>query len=385
MNQPVKKAIKVLYNDAGVNPIYTLIIDGNNLIKKCMVDPKVNTRGQHIGAIFQFILQLKLMLKKKDWDFVYVMWDGPNSGVLRYNIYEQYKANRDKTYETTQFDKDNNEYVKRIINFSKKRKIEEDKVVRESEKDQYDRERLSIMKCLEELFIRQVMVEDVEGDDLMAYYVLNKQDNEKIVILTEDGDLAQLINKDVCIYSIRLKDFITEKNFYEKFGYSHENVLISKILTGDVSDNIKGIKGLGNDTLIKIMPEIKKNKVTLEDIISRARDINIERKFDKKKPLIACDNIVNSITDGIQGTKIYEINEKIINLKKPLITDNAKEELDAIMYAPIDPDGRSLKNLYRYIIADDITELLDSNKFSTFFSDFKRIENKEKIYAEKCS
>lgn len=54
------------------------------------------------------------------------------------------------------------------------------------------------------------------------------------------------------------------------------------------------------------------------------------------------------------------------------------------MYAPLDPDGRSLQNLYNIILSYGIDELKDSNKFGNFFIEFKYlIDKEEKFLREK--
>lgn len=105
-----------------------------------------------------------------------------------------------------------------------------------------------------------------------------------------------------------------------------------------------------------------------------------ERKADKKKPLKWTENIINRVTDGIQGEDIFEINEKIINLRKPLLTPEAIEQIDSMMYTPLDPDGRSLQNLYNIILSYGIDELKDSNKFGNFFIEFKYLIDKEEKF-----
>ena len=90
------------------------------------------------------------------------------------------------------------------------------------------------------------------------------------------------------------------------------------------------------------------------------------------------ENIVNRVTDGCQGENIYEINEKIIDLKNPLMTDEAKELIESIMYAPIDPTNRNMENLYNIVIKYDIDKLKDSTTFGNFFSEFMYIIDKEK-------
>ena len=64
-----------------------------------MEDEKVNSRGEHIGGIFLTLLKLKMLLTKKQYDYVYVFFDDEDSGILRYEIYPDYKGNRDKNYE----------------------------------------------------------------------------------------------------------------------------------------------------------------------------------------------------------------------------------------------------------------------------------------------
>jgi hypothetical protein len=52
--------------------------------------------------------------------------------------------------------------------------------------------------------------------------------------------------------------------------------------------------------------------------------------------------------------------------------------MEGMMYAPIDPTGRSYTNLYKMILADKIEEFDSDNRFTSFFAPFKRLEEKEK-------
>ena len=62
-----------------------------------------------------------------------------------------------------------------------------------NEKEIFYEQREIIMKCLEELFVRQCVCDKVEADDLIAYYVNHKKPNERIVIMSNDMDLTQLM------------------------------------------------------------------------------------------------------------------------------------------------------------------------------------------------
>ena len=387
MKQVVRKSRAEANNVSTEKNIYTLLVDGNNLLKISLVDKRMNGKGEEYGAVFLFLRQLGQLLQKKDFDFCIVCWDGDGSGVLRYNYYKDYKANRDKHYEMiggmSEYDRKINEYVKKVLNYSKNNKKE----VKRSETDDecFQRQRALIQNILENLYIRQFIYDDVEGDDLIAYYVQHKKPNEKVVIVSGDRDLTQLINDDVCQYIPTIKKFISPKNSVEELGITHENTLVKKILCGDVSDNIKGIKGIGEQTLIKLFPEIKDTKTSIEAIVERSKQLLEERKADKKKPLKSLENIVNCVTDGIQGDKIYEVNKKIIDLSEPLLTKEALEGLQAEMYAPLGDDDRNINNVYNIIVENGMSDLTNEKVFGNLFGFFERIIKMEQNYSKKSS
>mgnify|MGYP000578486296 CR=1 FL=1 len=384
MRQVIRKAIANAYNIDTSPIIYTLIVDGNNLLKISSVDKRLNGKNEEYGIVYQFLWQIKNILQKRDFNFCYVMWDGEKSGQLRYQYYQDYKISRGKTYEISgsksEYDKQIESYCKKVIDYHKKNNKKEVKR-EETDEENFERQQNILFSALEELFVRQVICDEVEGDDLIAYYVKNKKPNEKIVIISGDRDLTQLISDDVCVYIPSLKKFITPDNHIKEIGYTHENVLIKKMICGDNSDSIKGIKGVGEKTFFDLFPEAKTSKMDLESILRRSQELIDERIANKKKPLESTKNIINRVTIGCQGKDIYEINKKIIDLKEPLLTKEAKEELDALIHAPLDPENRSFKNLYTIIQENDMVDLLDEGKFSNFFSAYhKLIDNEVKYY-----
>lgn len=389
MAQPVRKIIADAHPEIAEKPIYTLLVDGTNVLKICEVASKINTRGEEYGAFFTFLVKMKALLKKKDFDYVYVVFDDDNSGIMRYRLYNEYKANRDKNYETfmdgeSDYAKAFNENLRKMRasifgNKPKKEKTPEEV----KKKEDFARQRHMLMKYFEELFIRCICDHDTEGDDIMAYYVMNKKPNEKVVIVSGDMDLTQLLAPDVCIFNPRTNSFVTYENFKSLNGYPSENVLIKKIFCGDTSDNIGNIDGLSETKLFDMMPEMKDRPVTVEEVRNRAKLLNEERVSNKKKPLKVWENVVNGVSRRNYDGDFYEINEKIINLRKPLLTKSAVEELEAMRYTPIDPEGRSFGNVAVYVAEDDILDLLDSNKFSNFFIEFNALAHREKAKFEK--
>jgi 5'-3' exonuclease len=89
-----------------------------------------------------------------------------------------------------------------------------------------------------------------------------------------------------------LKQYITIDNYNQFFKHHHSNAALIKILCGDNSDCIKGVKRLGEDTLLKHFPEIKDRPVTLQEIIDRSIELQSERVTNKQKPLQIFDNII---------------------------------------------------------------------------------------------
>lgn len=390
MAQPVRRQIVEKHPELSDKPIYTLIVDGTNLMKISEKDSRVNSRGEHYGTFFTFLVKLKVLLKKKDFDYVYVVFDDENSGILRYQYYNEYKANRDKNYSSymagdSDYAKAYNESLKKMQQaiFSKKKPKKEKTPEEIKAKEDFAREQRMLMKYFEELFIRCICDPDTEGDDIMAYYVMNKKPNEKVVIVSGDMDLCQLLSPTVCIFNPRSNSFVTYENFKQLNGYPSENVLIKKIFCGDVSDNIGNIDGLSETRLFEMMPEMKERPITVEEVKNRAGELIEERKSNKKKPLKFHENIINGVSRRGYDGDFYEINDKIINLKKPLLTNSALEELNAMRYAPIDPEGRSFSNIIRYLQEDDIVELLPSERFSSFFVEFNSLVNREKLRYEK--
>lgn len=387
MAQPVKRNIAELHPELSEKSTYTLVVDGTNLLRLSFADTRLNTDGVHYGGVFQFLLQIKMLLQKKDFDYVYVFFDDEDSGILRYQIYNDYKANRDKNYadkidDSSDYMKAYNARLKSMQNaiFNKEKKVKEQKPLSDNEKlvkENFARERSLLMKYFNELYIRWVFDDKTEGDDLIAYYIKNKKPSDKVVIVSADEDLTQLISDTVCIYNPRLKTFVSHKNFKELKGFIHENVVIKKIFCGDTSDNIGNIDGLSETRLFELMPEIKDKPITINEVKERAMQKIEERKLQKKKPLKWHENIVNGVSKRNYNGDFYEINNKIINLSMPLLTDEAKEEMDSIMYAPMDPEDRSFTNLYQYILDDNISDLKSHDRFSSFFSSFKPLADRE--------
>jgi 5'-3' exonuclease len=328
-----------------------LLVDGNSLFKRSFLGAKgvYNQNQEHIGGLYQFITVLRKLIDNDLYHKVIVFWDGKFSGKLRYNIYPEYKANRNKDYENGTEPIDESEQM----------------------------QKLQIKRYLEELFIRQYEDEIVESDDLIAYICNNKRDNEEITICTSDRDLCQLIDDGVRIYMLDLRVYINKDNYRSFFNHHLSNAALIKTFCGDNSDNIKGIKRLGEETLLKLFPEIIERTVSVNEVIEKAKLLQEERAKSKQKPLQVLDNIINYVTDGIQGNKLFEINDMLVNLRKPLITESVIDEVKMILDLPIDPEDRGIKNAYQMMKEDGMDREIYHN-ISEYLLPFKRLIEREK-------
>ena len=384
MPQPVRPIIKEKHQELIEEPVFTLLVDGNSVLRQAFRDSRVNTNGIHYGGVFQFLLQLRMIMQKKEFDYVYVFFDAHDSGILRYEIYPPYKANRDKDYaehsNLSEYMKEYNAYLERMRNHLYKKR---EKPVREltpeerTVKENFDRERDLLCKYFNELYIRWMIDEKTEGDDLISYYVHHKLPNEKVVIMSADEDLTQLISDSVCVYNNIKKKFYSSENFIRLKGFPYQNVVVRKVFCGDKSDNIGNIDGVSETRLTELMPEILTRPVTISEVRERAKEKVEERVNQKKKPLKWHENIVNGVSRTEYPGDFYEINERIINLERPLLTPEAEEELSGMMHNVQDPEGRSFENLYSYMLEDGIDELSDTDRFSFFFEPYKPLVDKE--------
>jgi 5'-3' exonuclease len=346
-------------NGVNENKKNALVIDGNALLKFGFHGAKdeYNHFGEHIGGLYQFLTILRKLLDSGIYHNVFVFWDGPLSGKLRYNVYKDYKSNRDKNFETGTYSQD--------VDLVRQKKL--------------------IWNYLEQLCIRQLEDPIVESDDFIGHFCINKSNLYNITICTIDRDMSQLISESIKIYFCDLKTIVSLDNYNEFFPHHQSNALLIKILAGDSGDCIKGVKGVKEPTLLKYFPVLTERETSLEEIINEAKIIQQSRIDNKKSPLQVIESIIGGITDGCQGKQLYEINKLIMDLKNPLLTKDAISNFNDITTLPLNPEGRSTKNVFKKIKENGLDRLISEQQFVNYILPFKRIMNKEKENYSKYS
>ena len=329
--------------------IKTLLIDGNNLLKIGFHGVKdYYHKGKHIGGIWHFLNTSRRFIEEHNYDKVVVFWDGESSSTARKLLYPQYKENRKEH-------SDSNEYKEQSFAEQKER----------------------VKLYLEEMFIRQVDIDNNEADDLIAYYC-QISENEHKTIFSGDKDLTQLIGEKVSVYSPNARRFYHngDKVKAQYFDFPHSNIKTLKILSGDKSDNIDGIFYFGEKTIVKFFPEILETPITVSEVLERAEEL-----FQNKEGGQAIKNLLTGKTKrGVYGDEFFVVNEEIIDLSKPLITDEGKEVVELYYKETLDPDGRGHRNLIKMMMEDGVFKYLPKgdNNWVYFLTPFLKLTRKEK-------
>jgi len=326
----------------------TLLVDGNNLLKIGFHGVRdFFNKGEHVGGIWHFLNTLKRFLDENNYNKVVVFWDGETSSSQRRLLYPKYQLNR-KTSNPEDF-----------------------------KEESFLKQKQRVKEYLEEMFVRQLDVENSEADDLIAYYCQISEDESKTIFST-DRDLTQLISKDVTIYSPITKRYYKNGDTIkiDQIEIPHYNVKTYKILTGDSSDNIDGIFYLGEKTFVKLFPEIFEKEISFTDILTKGEELLKEQKEN-----VVLKNLLSGKTkEGIFGDEFFVINEKLVDLSKPLISEEGKELVRSYYSESLDPDGRGHRNLIRMMMDDGFFKYLPKGDDSwvNFLKPFLKLSRKEK-------
>lgn len=179
-----------------------------------------------------------------------------------------------------------------------------------------------IQKALDYLNIFNIEVSFNEADDYIASIVKNNKDFEYIIVST-DSDFIQLVDKNTKLYVPRGKNSVLydENKVFEKYGIFPCKYVLYKSLIGDKSDNISGVKGIGNKTAENILKFDSIEHYNLENNgrISKLLEEN-KTKIEKNIKLI-------TLNDGISTdeVKFEKLNSEVLNLKTYEIIDRIGE------------------------------------------------------------
>jgi 5'-3' exonuclease len=325
----------------------TLIVDGNSLLKLGFHGLKnFQTQSKHLGGVYFFLNTIRKSISENFFSKIIVAWDGERNYEYRRKIYSLYKSKR------------------------------REKRLSEEQAHSFYSQKVRVKQYLEEIFVRQCEFDGLEADDAIAYYTHHSK--EEITILTNDRDLTQLISKNVNLKLLsndkihQLGDTIR----YEGIEIPVMNIKLLKIICGDSSDDISGIKNVGIKTVINIMPEILNEDITLIDFKNRC--ISLKEAGDNNYRL---KNILEGTTkEGVLGESFFKRNEKLIDLTNPDYPTEMQTEIYELINETLDPTGRSYKNLLKMMMEDGLFDFIGKSdeSFLNFTRPFLLLSRVEK-------
>lgn len=255
-----------------------ILVDGNNLLFRSYYATAYNgnfmknSKGFPTNALFGFSNMINKIILEEKPTYILVAFD--KGKTFRHEKYNEYKAGRIEMPDELR------------LQFPIAKKL------------------------LELMGIKYYEIENYEADDIIGTFS-KFCDNTKYTgtIISSDKDLLQLITDSVDIKLLKSKDYIryNPESFYEEYKIKPINIIDLKSLMGDSSDNIKGVKGIGEKTALKLLQEYK----TLNGIYE-----NIDKISGKTK---------EKLIDGKNDAYIsYELATIVTNVPIEISIDDIK-------------------------------------------------------------
>ncbi len=195
-------------NDKKRKTLY--LIDGPNMAFRAFfaIGGMTNSRGLPTNALFGFTNMLIKLIRDEEPDFLAITWD-PKGGTFRDRLFPDYKGTR-------------------------------------SEMPGALREQMPHFSRIAEAFgVPFLCIDDFEADDVMGTLARRYEDEIDVVLVTSDKDLMQLVSDHITLFDSMKDRKISFPEVDEKFGCPPHLVPDALGIWGDSSDNIPGVKGIG--------------------------------------------------------------------------------------------------------------------------------------------
>lgn len=290
--------MKFATNDRGMTyNSRVLLVDGTNLfIRSFCAVPSMNEHGNHIGGMIGFLKSLGLAIRTFKPTRCIVVFDGKGGSQRRRKLYPQYKANRkppvrlNRTYDMT---------------------------TDEQERENMKWQLVTLVEILEHLPITLFTLDNVEADDVLAYLSqLVTTENGESIIYSTDKDFYQLASDSVKIYSPVKKKTFSEQVILEDFGIHPKHFHFFRALNGDKSDNIDGVKGVGEATLKKYLPEVADPTLDISVDMIRQKYAGVKKVPKMIQNILQHEDIVKrnlQLMDLHEGIMSSDARLKVVN------------------------------------------------------------------------
>lgn len=310
-----------------------ILVDGNNLLFRSYYATAYsgslmkNSKGLPTNALYGFVSMINKIIAEENPEYMAVAFDiGKNFRAEKYSFY------KDGRKETPSELKQQMPYARKI---------------------------------LDGMGIKHFELAPYEADDIIG--TLSKkvlEDDDFIAtIVSSDKDLIQLVNDQVDIKLLKQKGHIryNPASFFEEYKINPINIIDLKALAGDSSDNIPGVKGIGEKTALNLLVEYK----TIEGIYEHIDEVKgkLQEKLINDKEM--------AFTSKEIATIYNEVPLKINDLEDLKYEKNDSDELYAI---------------YEELEFYSLMKKFDNKQVSTEVENIKIVENVSDLNLENiCS
>jgi len=274
-----------------------LIIDGNNnYFRAYIVDPSVSTNGQPVGGITGFLKILQKLVRETNPNRIVICWDGQGGSAKRKLMNKGYKDGRKPI-----------RLNRNIQNLSDNEEVE-NKIWQMTRLAEY-------INCMP---VIQLLMDGVEADDLISAIASHRTlvDYNKVIV-SSDKDFIQLCNNSTVLYRPVQQEVLNKKKVVEQYGIHPNNFCLARALSGDKSDNIDGVDGVGLQTVAKRFPMLAEEKsYTIDEVLSVCK--KTESNVKAYKTILE------------QSNKVYD-NYSIMQLGVPNISVQDSQKIDYIL------------------------------------------------------
>lgn len=245
-----------------------VLIDGNNLMFRSYYATAYagnlmkNSKGFVTNALYGFTNMMNKIIHEEEFSYILVAFD--KGKTFRHDTYSLYKAGRIETPADL--------------------------------KNQFPKAK----EMLDAMGIKWYETDGYEADDIIGTLSKMATDNDyETLIVSSDRDLLQLINDKVTVKLLKTKDYImmTRDAFVSEYNLEPIKIIDLKGLQGDKSDNIPGVKGIGEKTALKLLQDYG----SLENIY-----VNIDNIKGKVK-----ENLINYKDDAFASKQLATIYKEV--------------------------------------------------------------------------
>jgi len=306
MTNKYQQLFKQLQNQKVENPSHVddhiMIMDGTNtFIRAFGATPSTNEDGEHIGGITGFLYSVGKVVRDFRPSRCIIVFDGRGGSAKRKKIYGDYKGNR--ANKTRLRRHDHQQFAT----------LEDEQ---EAMRWQFGR----LISYLDNLPITLLSIDGIEADDTIAYIAdMYSERSKKITIVSTDRDFYQLISPKLQVWSPIKKKMYDEAALIEEFGVHPNNYVVYRTFTGDASDNIPGVDGIGPKTILKSLPELASaEEFTLDDLFNKCK-LKLNESKSYAKMLDSSDIIDKNYR--LMNIKLLDIPAQSASLIRGLINE----------------------------------------------------------------